>query len=160
MNSTIVSMTDITGKTGNVDYSDCRIPSDQDLVDAAARYGLTSGIRYTITSVIGNKKYFTADIVNGKLIRTSEEVQSLAALKRISTAVCTQEVEKLEKYTAYDFNSPLILDKLGLTEKEVWEMVNERKRGLWFHVPTRYDKAMFNCVIEEYIADHIGNEFI
>ena len=157
MESTIVSMTDETGKTGNVDYRDCHFPSDAELVEAARRYGLERGIRFTITTVVGAKTKFVANIEQGKLVHVTPVTQNLNALERICESVCTQEVERLSKYKDFNFNTSEILDAVGISEEEVWSMVESKKSGLWMHVPKSYEQAMFNCVLAEYITDQLVN---
>ena len=129
MESTIVSMTDETGKTGNVDYRDCHFPSDAELVEAARRYGLERGIRFTITTVVGAKTKFVANIEQGKLVHVTPVTQNLNALERICESVCTQEVERLSKYKDFNFNTSEILDAVGISEEEVWSMVESKKSG-------------------------------
>lgn len=157
MDATIVSMTDKYGKTGNADFNDCRIPTDEDLVGIARKYHLSEEIKITITSVVGTKTRFRANVVKGRLERIGEEEHNLTALQRIALSVCAQEMEKLARYKDADFNTSYILGELSLTEEEVWNMVDEKKKGIWFDVPTRYNKAMFNCVVAEYVTDKIVN---
>lgn len=155
MEATIVSMTDKYGKTGNVDYNDCRIPTDRDLVTAARKYKLSEEIVFTITSVVGTKTKFKANVEKGKLVRLTKETCNVGALQHIALSVCTQEVDKLIQYKDVDYNTSHILGEIKLTEEEVWDMVEKRKRGLWFNVPEKFNKAMFNRVVAEYLTDKL-----
>lgn len=159
-NSTIVSMTDASGKTGNVDYRDCKEPSDADLVEAAGRYGLTEGIRFTVTTGVGVKIRFTASIVDGRLIRETAEDRDLYALKRAAQAMFLQEKEKLENYRDSDFSTPECLSRFEIDKDEVEKRVAERKKGVWklFSNTTEYDTAMFNYILVEMVMDNMAEK--
>lgn len=150
--ATIVSMTDMYGKTGNIDYKDCRMPTDSDLVSAAEKYGLTEGIKFTITSVVGAKTKFTADIVGKELVRRTAVEYNLNELKRMCVAVMDQELAKILKYQDLPHTAAL-MEELGIREEEIWSIVNKKREGLWFCIPDRYKDAMFNCALAEYVTD-------
>lgn len=154
-NSTIVSMTDAAGKTGNVDYRDCREPSDKDLVEAARKYGLTTGIKFTITTGVGVKIRFVGSIVNGKLQRETEESRDLYALRRAAQTMFLREKEKLEQYRDCDFSTPECLAKFGLEREAIEAQVAVKKQTVWrlFSQSEEYDLAMFNCVLVEQVMD-------
>lgn len=152
MDSTILSMTDRTGKTGNVDYKDCRTPSDADLVEAALYYGLSDEVKFTITSVVGNKTKFVANVVDGKLIRLTEEKQNFRELERMVVAIREQELSKILQYRNSSATAA-ILAELNIEEEEIWDIVRKKREGLWFGIPEKYINAMFNCALAEYITD-------
>lgn len=155
-NSTIVSMTDVSGKTGNVDYRDCREPSDDDLVEAARKYGLTTGIKFTITTGVGVKIRFTGSIVNGKLVRETEENRDLYALRRAAQAMFLQEKEKLEQYADCDFSADECLERFELDRDVIEEQVAMKKRTVWrLFTQSEYDLAMFNYVVVEQVMDRL-----
>lgn len=148
---TIVSMSDATERTGNANYKDCRIPSDEDLIAIADKYGFTTGLKITITSAVGNKTKFTADIVAGKLVRTSGVKQDLTTLKQICMKVREQELEHILKYKDIkDINKILKMADIG--EEVIWGIVTKKREGLWFGIPDSYAQAMYNCVAAEYLT--------
>lgn len=159
-NSTIVSMTDATGKTGNVDYRDYREPSDDDLVEAAKRYGLTYGIRFTITTGVGVKIRFTGSIIDGKLVRETQEDRDLYALRRAAQSMFLQEKEKLEQYKDCDFSTQECLDRFGLNREDILKRVEAKKESVWklFSNTEEYNLAMFNYVLVEAVMDTMAEK--
>lgn len=153
MDSTIVTMTLDNGATGNVDYKDCRTPTDEDLVWAARKYGFSKGIKFTITSVIGNKTKFVADIVNNKLIRITEITRDNHAMKVLRESVCQREMARLEKFTKSDFDVNLVASAYNVDVDNINKTVQSLREGIWIDVPKRYEKAMFNCVLTDRILD-------
>lgn len=153
MDATIVTMTLLDGRTGNVDYKDCRTPSDEDLVWAAKRYGFSKGIKFTITSVIGNKTKFTADIVKNKLVRVTETMRDNHAMRALRESVCQREMARLEKFTNSDFDVNLVASEYKVDINKIKQSVAELREGIWIDVPARYEQAMFNCILTDYILD-------
>ena len=155
-NSTIVSMTDVSGKTGNVDYRDCREPSDADLVAAARKYGLTTGIKFTITTGVGVKIRFTGSVVNGSLVRETEENRDLYALRRAAQAMFLQEKEKLEQYRDCDFSTDECLARFELDRAVIEAQVAMKRQTVWrLFTQPEYDPAMFNYVVVEQVMDRL-----
>ena len=71
--STIVSMTDKYGITGNADFKDGRTPSNADLLEIAKKYNITEEIKVTITDPVKSKTRFKFNVVDGKLIRITDK---------------------------------------------------------------------------------------
>lgn len=157
VNSTIVSMTDATGKTGNADYKYGKYPTDEELVEAAGRYGLHTDIKFTITDIMGVKTKFKADIVDGKLVRTSKVDQNLYALRCLAESIYGQEIEKLTPYMEMDFSMDFYLEKFDIRKEDVWSVVEQRRQGVWGKLPEKYLPAMFNYVFTEQVSDKVGN---
>ena len=155
--STIVSMTDAEGKTGNVDYRDCREPSDTDLVEAAARYGLTLGIKYTVTTSVGVKTRFVADIVDGKLVRLAPETKDITVLRKAGESLFLREKEKLLQYMDMNLTSEECLRKVGVSYDEVVSKVNQKREGVWRGFSDEYVLAMFNCILTEMALSKVSN---
>lgn len=71
--STIVSMTDKYGITGNADFKDGRTPSDADLLEIAKKYNITEEIKVTITDPVKSKTRFKFNVIDGKLVRITDK---------------------------------------------------------------------------------------
>lgn len=152
-NATIVSMTDAAGTTGNADYSDCRMPTDDDLLEMTKKYGLTKDIKVTITSVVGVKTRLLIDIIDGKVVQRKEVRRNLTQLEQMRILVTNKEIEYLSQYKDYNFNTPEILESLNLNEEDIWREVEARRGGKWFGVPDRFKDAMFNCIVADIATD-------
>lgn len=159
-NNTIVSMTDESGKTGNADFKLGYMPTDEDLVDVARRYGLYKNIKITITDCIGNKTRFTANVAKGKLVRVSDVTRSEDALKEVLRKALVAEMEKLDAFVGQDYNNPEFLAYMNVREEEVQQLVTERKQGIWKLLPNTYDKAMFNAALSTILAGRMSNESV
>lgn len=155
--STIVSMTDGTGKTGNVDYRDCREPSDSDLVEAANKYGLTNDIKFTITTTVGMKARFVADIINNKLVRKSATSKDVTVLKRVYEEIYLKEKQNLSAYMDVDLTSDECLQAAGVTREEVESRIENKRKGVWKGFSDEFALAMFNYTVTEMALYKTGN---
>lgn len=150
--ATVLSLSDVNGKTGNRDYQDCHIPSDDEILDAAKHYHLEGSVKVTITSAVGAKTRFTAMIKGNTFTRTSEVSCDLTALERMAMAMRNEELSKIMKFKNTKV-SEMILEELGINRSVIENRVAEKRKGLWFGISDEHAEQMFNCALAEYIAE-------
>lgn len=155
--STIVSMTDKYGITGNADFKDGRTPSDADLLEIAKKYNITEEIKVTITDPVKSKTRFKFNVVDGKLVRITDKKVVRNNLATAAEARLQEVLGDIIPFEKMDFNDPNILSKIDMREEDVWQEVSRRRLGHWAFVPERYMKAMFNRVVSERAAELYGS---
>lgn len=146
-NSTMVSMTDATGKTGNVDYRDCSVPDNKQLAVAAKKYGLSKDIKFTITSVVGTKTKFVADVVDDDLQIKTDVKTNMYGIQKAFEELYIQEKEKLDMCKDLNLSKEEYLVGLGIDRNEVLQRVVELRKGVWRLFGDEYKEAMFNYVV-------------
>lgn len=154
--STIVSMTDKYGTTGNADFRDGRNPSDNDLLEIAKKYNITEEIKVTITDPVKSKTKFTFSVVDGKLVRVSEKKVARNGLTELAEARLQEALSEIIPFEDFDGKNPNVLNKLGMREEDIWREVETRRKGPWMFVPDKYKTAMFNRIVAEHASDLYG----
>lgn len=150
--ATVLSLSDMDGKTGNRDYQDCHIPTDDEILDAAQHYKLSGDIKVTITSAVGVKTKFTVNVKDSSIERTSETKCDLSILERMALALRNEELQKIMKFKNSKVAGP-IMEEFGIRKEDICAIVAEKRKGIWSGISDEYSEQMFNCALAEYIAE-------
>lgn len=159
MDSTIVSITDLSGRTANADYKDCREPSDKDLIAIILDKQLGNEVKVTITNVLGNKEKFQAVLKDGKLARYNL-TQDTKGYRKLYKAAVMAELERLKQYEKISKETCRQYVQGKVKEQEVQALVDKRKSGIWAAIPDTYDTAMYVCATIDLIVEKVDNGII
>lgn len=152
LNPTIVSMTGENDRTGNADFKDGRMPTEQDLVNIAKKYKFKDNILVTIVSPVGVKQKFHANFKKGKMQIIDKINYDTTRLQNICIEIRERELEKIRQYQDFPYAS-IFLEELEIKEEDVWAAVKKRRESRWMWIPDEYKQGMFNLMLAEQVQD-------
>ena len=152
---TIMSITNSEDFTGNMNYKDCRVPTDIDVLDAARKYNMSGVIKVTVTSPIGNKTKYTVEIDGNKIRHISDKKYNLTPMVEIAEAMKAEELRKLSKFSS-ERVSDAMLGEFGVRREVIADIVYNKRKTIWKLIENKYYNQMFNCTLANYIEEQHG----
>lgn len=149
---TIMSITNSEDFTGNMNYKDCRIPTDIDVLDAARKYNMSGVIKVTVTSPVGAKTKYTVEVEGNKLRHVGERKYNLTPIMEMAEAMKAEELRKLSQFSS-ERVSDAMLGELGVGREVIADIVYNKRKSIWKLIENKYYNQMFNYTLAHYIED-------